>query len=91
MSLPAQTFNDITPADFDKLVAAVKSKLGIEISGLQGQASGSTPLGEITIQWDYYPDSEALTLQCLKKPLLLGAGYVNIEISALVTDTLAAG
>jgi hypothetical protein len=88
MALQAQTFNGITPTDFDKLVAAVKSNLGIEISGLHGQASGSTPFGAITIQWDYYPDAQSLTLQCLKKPFVLREDYVNGKIASLVTVTL---
>ena len=84
MSNPApQLFHNISPAQFAVLQQKASSA-GIPISGNSGSAS---KMG-VEVAWNYSPDSQQLSLQCLKAPFFISADDVNKKIHALVTETL---
>jgi hypothetical protein len=41
------------------------------------------------MQWNYSPETQELTLQCLKHPFFLTAADVDTKIRDLVNQTLA--
>ena len=52
--------------------------------GDQGQATGKTPLGNVTISWVYCPVDLTLTIGAIKKPRLLPNSVIEKKITALV-------
>lgn len=81
----ALVFNQITPAKFDAICAKAQAGAGVAISGLQGTAGRDTPLGHVEIMWNYNPDSELLTIQCMKRPWGLG-GKIESSLRELVEE-----
>lgn len=75
----AQQFDNISPAQFECLMANAKSQ-GIEIDGANGEATQ----GGITISWSYTVASNSLTIQCLSSPFYLTCGVINAKICDLV-------
>jgi hypothetical protein len=80
-----QLFSNVSPSQFTLLTQKAQSA-GIAISGNSGSAS---KMG-VEVAWNYSPETEQLTLQCLKTPFFIKATDVNEKIHALVTQTLAA-
>jgi hypothetical protein len=79
----AIVFTGITPSHFDAICAKAEAETGLQISGFQGTAQRSTPLGDVEIMWTYTPETAILTVQCLKHPF--GAGHtVTNELHKLV-------
>jgi hypothetical protein len=78
----AQVFSGITPEQFAKLTEKAKDA-GIEISGNSGTAS---EFG-VEVAWNYAPEAQHLTLQCLKTPFFISAAQVNAKIQALVKES----
>ncbi len=78
-----QVFNNISPEQFARLAAKAHT-VGIELSGNSGSA---TKMG-VEVAWNYSPESQQLTLQCLKTPFFIHAEDVHRRIAALVTETL---
>jgi len=64
----ALVFNGITPARFDAICARAQRATGIAIKGLNGTAQRDTPLGVVEILWSCNPQTDMLTLQCLRRP-----------------------
>jgi hypothetical protein len=85
MSNAPQLFNNISPAQFAVLQQKASSA-GIPISGNSGSAS---KMG-VEVAWNYSPDAQQLSIQCLKTPFFISAADVNQKIHGLVTETLAA-
>jgi hypothetical protein len=44
----------------------------------------------VEVAWNYSPDAQQLSIQCLKTPFFISAADVNQKIHGLVTETLAA-
>ena len=84
MSNAPQLFQNISPAHFAVLQQKAGAA-GIPISGNSGSAS---KMG-VEVAWNYSPDSQQLSLQCLKTPFFISVSDVNQKIHALVTETLA--
>jgi hypothetical protein len=82
----ALVFNSITPAKFDAICARAQEKTGVAISGLQGTAGRDTPFGHVEIEWSYNPETELLSLQCLKRPPFT-EGRVENELRQLVEES----
>jgi hypothetical protein len=78
----AQRFEGITPAQYARLVAKAKAA-GIDLSGNTGTASKYG----VEVQWNYAPETEELTLQCLKTPFFVSAADVNSKIQTLVKES----
>lgn len=77
-------FTGVTPAQYTRLIEKAKAS-GIELSGNNGTAS---KFGT-KVAWDYSPDTEQLTLQCLNTPFFLRAGEVDAKLQSLVRQSLA--
>ena len=80
-----QTFSGITQAHFACLLQKAQSS-GINITGNSGAASGSG----ITVEWNYDPASQVLTIQCTDKPVFLGCGVITSQIRDLVNNCTGA-
>ncbi len=79
-----QVFRDITPDKFARLVEKAR-KAGIEMNGNSGTGS---KFG-VEIAWQYSPEAQELTLQCLKAPFFMSAGDVDKRMQTLVQQSLA--
>jgi hypothetical protein len=85
MSNAPQLFHNISPTQFAVLQQKA-SAAGIPISGNSGSAA---KMG-VEVAWNYSPDAQQLSIQCLKTPFFISAADVNQKIHGLVTETLAA-
>ncbi len=81
-----QTFKGITPEKYALLTGKAKGA-GLEMEGNNGVAS---KFG-VEIQWSYTPETEELTLQCLRHPFFVSAEDVDTKMRDLVRQTLATG
>lgn len=81
---PPQVFAPVTPEQFAMLTAKARAA-GISISGNSGIAS---ELG-VEVAWNYIPDMQELTLQCLDTPFFMSSDAVNAKLRALVQESLA--
>ncbi|HUN86021.1 MAG TPA: hypothetical protein VMU48_16705 [Terracidiphilus sp.] len=82
---PPLAFSNITPAQFAALTAKANSA-GMNLAGNSGTAS---KFG-VEVTWNYSPDTQQLTLQCLKTPIFLSAADVHAKLQALVQQSLSA-
>jgi hypothetical protein len=78
-----QVFPGITPEQYAKLTAKAQSA-GIALNGNSGTAS---KFG-VEVAWNYSPETQELTLQCLRTPIFVKPEAVNAKIQALVRETL---
>jgi hypothetical protein len=75
-------FSDISPQKFADLSAKASSEAGVAIIGNDGQAD-SAKYG-ISVSWSYDPIAQELTLQVVKKPLLVPCSYVNQKLKEVL-------
>jgi hypothetical protein len=78
----AQVFSGITPGQFAKLTEKAKDA-GMDIKGNCGTAS---EFG-VEVAWKYAPETQQLTLHCLKTPFFIRAADINSKIQALVKES----
>ena len=78
----AQIFSGITPERYAKLIAKAKAA-GFDLSGNKGTAS---TFG-VEVAWEYAPERQELTLQCLKTPFFVNPEEVNAKIQSLVKES----
>ncbi len=78
-----QTFKGISPDKYALLTEKAKGA-GIEMEGNSGTA---TKFG-VEMQWNYSPETQELSLQCLKHPFFVSAADVDTKIRDLVHQTL---
>jgi hypothetical protein len=81
-----QIFKGISPAQYERLVAKAETA-GIALNGNSGTASKYG----VEISWNYQPEIQELSLQCLKTPFFVNAADVNSKIQTLVKEFQAAG
>lgn len=79
-----QVFSGISPAQFATLTVKAKAA-GIDLGGNSGTAS---KFG-VGVSWNYSPEAQQLTLQCLSTPFFVKPEEVNAKIQALVKESLA--
>ena len=79
-----QTFNGISPQQYARLVEKAKAA-GIDLQGNTGTASKYG----VEVSWNYRPEAQELTLQCLKTPFFLSAADINSKIHSLVRETMS--
>jgi len=88
MSLPSQTFSQVTPMVFQKLAASLEADYGLKISGFKG----SLMHAGFQLDYDYTPETQVLILTCVKKPFLIPASTVQhgiVEhVSAAMTPSV---
>ena len=75
----AQVFSNFAPERFARLVARAAGE-GVAIDG----PSGTVTHTGITVAWNYDPNTQSLTIQCIKAPLLPGCGAINAGIHNLI-------
>jgi hypothetical protein len=78
-----QVFSGISPEQFAKLTVKAQAA-GIDLGGNSGTAS---KFG-VEVSWNYSPESQQLTLQCLSTPFFVKPEEVNAKIQALVKESL---
>jgi hypothetical protein len=79
-----QVFRPVTADQYARLKDKARSA-GIDINGNSGSASKYG----VEVAWNYVPDNQELTLQCLKAPFFMKASDVDTRIKSLVTQSLA--
>lgn len=79
-----QVFLNVTPQRYAALVAKAGAA-GIALSGNAGTAS---QFG-VDVAWDYAPEAERLTIQCLKAPFFMSAETIDARIKTMVEETAA--
>jgi Fe2+ or Zn2+ uptake regulation protein len=79
---PPKTFSGITPEQYAKLTEKARAN-GIDMSGNRGTASKYG----VEMQWDYSPEAQQLTLQCLRTPMFISAATVYGKLQALVEQS----
>lgn len=80
----AHVFHGITPEKYARLVEKARGA-GIE---MQGNSGSATKFG-VEVEWNYSPETQDLTLQCLRTPFFLTAADVDAKIQSLVTEAMA--
>jgi hypothetical protein len=80
-----QTFEGVTPERY-KTLAERARRAGIPLSG----NSGSAAMFGIEVCWNYLPETQALTIQCLRTPFFMNQGEVDAKIRNLVEQTAMA-
>ena len=78
-----QVFTGVTPEQFARLVVKARGA-GIDLDGNSGTAS---KFG-VEVAWNYEPDKQQLTIQCVKTPIFLNAADVDARIQSLVRESL---
>ena len=79
-----QAFSGITPDQYAALIQKANAA-GFSLSGNAGVAS---KFG-VEVSWNYSPESQQLTIQCLQTPFFVKPEDVNAKIQSLVHETLA--
>lgn len=74
-----QVFSRITPGRYAELTARAKAA-GIDLDGNNGTAS---KFG-VEVAWNYAPETQELTLQCLKTPFFVSTEDVDAKLRSLV-------
>lgn len=77
-------FHGITPEKYARLVEKARNA-GIE---MQGNSGSATKFG-VEVAWNYSPETQDLTLQCLRTPFFLTAADVDAKIRSLVSEAMA--
>lgn len=77
-------FASVTPAQFAHLVQQAQDS-GIPISG----NSGSADKFGVAVSWTYSPDSQQLTLECLRTPFFISRESIETRLRDLVQQSLA--
>lgn len=79
----ADSFTNVTPAAFNCLKAKA-AKYGVKIDSDSGSASSTG----FTISWNYERAASKLTMQCTKKPIIIGCGTVRGQVRQQVQDCI---
>ena len=79
-----QVFSGITPAQYASLLQKAQAN-GLDLTGNNGTAS---KFG-VEMAWNYSPNTEELTFECLRRPFFVKPDEVNAKIRTLVKETLA--
>ena len=77
-------FAGVSPGQYDRLIEKAKAA-GIDLSGNSGTAS---KFG-VEVAWNYAPDAQQLTLQCLRTPFFVSSAEVDARLQSLVKESLA--
>jgi hypothetical protein len=78
-----QVFSGISPEQYAKLTAKAQAA-GV---GLTGNSRTATKFG-VEVSWNYSPEAQELTLQCLSTPFFVKHEEVYAKLQALVKESL---
>jgi hypothetical protein len=76
---PPQVFSGIRPEQYAQIVEKARAS-GIEMSGNRGTASKYG----VEMAWDYSPEMQQLTVECLRTPIFVSAATVYSKLRQLV-------
>ena len=79
-----QVFKGVTPEQYARLVEKARTA-GIELNGNSGIASRFG----VEIAWNYLPEAQELTLQCVNTPFFMSAADVDARIQKLVRESMS--
>jgi len=79
---PPQIFSGITPEQYAQLVVKAKAA-GIDMSDNSGTASKYG----VEMRWNYSPESQQLTIECLRTPMFVSAATVYAKLQALIEQS----
>jgi hypothetical protein len=79
---PPHTFSGITPDQYTQLTVKAKA-VGIDLNG----NSGTTSKYGVEVQWNYSPETQQLTLHCLRTPMFVSAATVYAKLQSLVVQS----
>jgi hypothetical protein len=82
MSLPAQTFDTVSPAKFAAACLKVQQLTGVAVPAQSGTVTGRG----FTVKLTYDPAAQTLTVEVLSKPLLVLGSLVQDKIRNLVQN-----
>ena len=80
-----QTFKGVTPEGYE-ILADKARRAGIPLSG----NSGSAAMFGIEVCWNYSPETQELTVQCLRTPFFMKQGEVDAKIRDMVEQAAMA-
>jgi hypothetical protein len=78
-----QVFSGIAPEQYDRLIQKAQAA-GLAIGGNSGTAS---KFG-VEINWNYAPESQKLSIQCLSTPFFVKPEEVYAKIQVLVKESV---
>lgn len=78
-----QVYSGISTEQFAKLTVKAQAA-GV---GLNGNSGTATKFG-VEMSWNYSPESQELTLQCLRTPFFVKPEEVYAKLQALVKESL---
>jgi hypothetical protein len=78
-----QVFSGITPENYATLIQKAQSA-GLNLASNSGTAA---KFG-VEVAWNYSPETQQLTIQCLGTPFFVKPEQVNAKIQALVKESL---
>jgi hypothetical protein len=78
-----QVFSGITPTQYASLLLKAQAN-GLDLTGNNGTAS---KFG-VEMAWNYSPNTEELTFECLRTPFFVKPDEVNAKIRTLVKETM---
>jgi hypothetical protein len=78
-----QIFKEITPEQFARLIAKAQAA-GFALSG----SSGTTTKFGVELAWNYKPDSQELTVQCLSTPFFVKPEDIDAKIRGLIQESI---
>ncbi len=81
----AQIFHEVTPERYARLVEKARSA-GIPMDGNSGTAA---KFG-VEVAWSYSPETQELSIQCLRTPFFLQVGDIEAKIRTLVQQSVMA-
>lgn len=75
-------FHSIDPERYKGLIQKANGA-GLALTGNSGTASRFG----VEVAWDYSPETQRLTIQCLSAPFFMNSDTVNAKIRSLVEET----
>jgi hypothetical protein len=80
---PSRTFSGVTPEVLARLRARPSGRYQVHVGadGSNGTISGSTPVGELVVDFQYARERGTATVTIRSKPRLVPAGLVWAEIA----------
>lgn len=78
-----QVFSPLTPDQYAALIQKAQAA-GLALTGNAGSAS---KFG-VQVAWNYSPEKQELTIQCVSTPFFVKAADVDAKIRSVVSDAL---
>lgn len=83
-----QEFSPVTRDKWNAIKADIKQKIDIDITEDTGEQTGESPLGKITVSYNYNEQTQTVTIKTLKVPFLLPESAVDQKIHDEIESVL---